>query len=346
MANLLPIKFISPSSFYYWEKCPLLSVFKLNFGDTKIFPQHPDADLGTLIHTLIENRRKWSINDYKTFEIKWEEEIHKINNHYKNDVLQKVYYPIEWNSKYYAVKKNLLRTNLIKEHSNIEHETSPFEFEKWIDDGVNIGGRVDMVKFNDRKEIVEIIDIKTGNIFEYIDNKKSIKQAYYYQLALYTHLVLTKQNRLPSCYIQDSKGEKFRVEINLMHVKEIYNKAVDLKKRINTCVEKMDLESLASPTYDGCLFCNYRPLCTRYKAEFINNFSNRTVDLYGEILKINYAKRSTITIKVCNKTLTLKNILSIEEIKVGDAIYVYNLYCPDENENTLFATKTTIVKYD
>ncbi|MBK9415432.1 MAG: PD-(D/E)XK nuclease family protein [Bacteroidetes bacterium] len=108
----------------------------------------------------------------------------------------------------------MLRKSLLKE---IKLPTSKFDksikFEKWIDDGKDIGGRVDFMILNENEEIEEIVDFKSGNIFEFKGKKKVIKMAYILQLALYAHIVKSKQLFYPKCYIQDIKGNKYEVEV-------------------------------------------------------------------------------------------------------------------------------------
>lgn len=110
-----PIKFISPSSFFYWKKCPLKAVYSKEFRDQQIFPKHPDADLGRIIHSFYEKKTIWNINSPVAFEEKWEIEINKLDEAYKRSEMQNIYFPIKWNAKYFAVKKLLLKKSILKE---------------------------------------------------------------------------------------------------------------------------------------------------------------------------------------------------------------------------------------
>ena len=56
--------------------------------------------------------------------------------------------------------------------------------------------------------------------------------------------------------------------------------------------------------------------------------------------------RQTIKIQLENKVLIIKNIYTNESIKIGDSIFIYNLFCPDGNSQILFAMKQTIIKYE
>lgn len=345
MSKLLkPVRFISPSSFYYWEKCPLRVVFAENYRGIRTFPIHPDSALGTVIHSFYENKGNWGINDSNSFEAKWAEEIEKINNQFLNDKLQSVYFPIQWHSKYYAVKKTELRANLVKTQNSFSYFANKASFEKWLDDGSDIGGKIDFVRYNEKKEIVEIVDFKTGSVFEVNKRKKKIKNSFRSQLALYAYLVLVNQSFTPKCFVQNNRGEKFEIKVCLEEIKFIRRKAIELKNKVNASILENKPYGLACPTSDNCSFCNYRPICESYKKVMINDFTKKTVDVYGKIVRIIDAR--SFVLSTPEKVLTLKKTTFAKEIKEGDMAFVYNLFCPDPEARILFATKSTIITYE
>lgn len=342
-----PIKYISPSSFYYWRNCPLKAIYSHEYNDFQIFPKHPDADLGSLIHSFFENKNKWDIYSIDAFEAKWEAEILKLNKLYKESSVQKIYYPINWNTKYYAVKKLLLKHSLLKNISKSETKhVSNCKFEIWIDDNENIGGRVDFMLLNGMGEIIEIVDFKTGNVFELEDNKQVLKRSYTHQLILYAYVIKEKQKFYPKCYIQDIKGNKFQVDIKEEIASEIYKAAKELKNKINKHINDGNIDQLANPSYKNCSHCDYRPLCNQYKLLFINKFENKQVDICGEVIQINGIGKVELKMKIENKMKILKGISTIEEIKIGDMISIFNLYCPDGDSHILFAMKQTVIKHE
>jgi hypothetical protein len=342
-----PIKFVSPSSFFYWEKCPLKAVYSKEFRDPQIFPKHPDADLGSIIHAFFEKKTEWNISSAEAFEEKWEEEINRLDEAYKQSAIQKIYFPIKWNAKYFAVKKILLKKSLLKKFelpANAIHKN--IKFEQWIDDGNDIGGKVDHMIFNDQNEIVEIVDFKTGNIFEFKEKRKAIKMAYIQQLILYAYVIKKKQIFYPKCFIHDIKGNKYKVEIKEEFVSEIYKSAIELKTKINRQIDEGNIDQLANPCVENCSYCDYRPICKKYKENFVNNFENKYVDIFGVVVEMNGSKKAELKIKIENKTIILKGIRAVDNIKIGDAIFVYNLFCPDGNSQILFAMKETIIKHE
>ena len=342
-----PIKFISPSSFFYWEKCPLKAIYSKEFRGQQIFPKHPDADLGNIIHSFFENKTAWNIFSPDAFEERWEMEINKLDEAYKRSGIQKIYFPIKWNAKYFAVKKILLKKSLLKK-VQLPANTIPknIKFEKWIDDGNDVGGKVDQMVFNEKNEIVEIIDFKTGNIFELVDKKRVLKTSYVQQLLLYAYIINIKQGFYPKCFIQDIKGDKHHVEIKEEIATDIYKKALELKSKINKGINKEEIEHLATPNIENCSHCEYRPVCPKYKIKYINNFENKNVDIYGVVIDVKGFEKIEVKIQIESKISILKNISAYESVSIGDKIFVYNLFCPDGNSQILFAMKQTIIKHE
>jgi hypothetical protein len=342
------IKFISPSSALYWEKCPLIAVFSKEYKTQQFFPKHPDTDLGSLIHSFLENKGEWNIDSGDAFEEKWSVEIEKIDYAYKRSQLQKIYSPIKWSAKYYAVKKLLLKNNLLNRNTSKPKGTSSItiENEEWIDDGKDIGGKPDRIVLNSEKKIIEIIDYKTGNIFEFVNKKKVIKESYIRQILLYAYIIKNKQGFFPKCFIVDIQGTKHEIAVDEIMLAESYDSAIKIKNRINDAIQKSDTKSLANPDLKNCMYCNYRPVCISYKMKFINNFDNKRVDIYGEVLSIKGVHNIEIKIKIKEKEIILKGISSRGDMCVGDNVFIYNLFCPDGDTQVLYAMKETIIKND
>ena len=340
-----PIKFIQPSQVFYWEKCPLKAVFSTQYKDRPLFPNHPDSELGSLIHLFIQKKKDWAINSEESFEEKWRTEIEKIDKAYLANKLQKVYYPIKWHSKYYSVKKILLKKLLLKASKQQKSgSTVNILREQWKDDSKDIGGKIDYMVLNEKDEVIEIGDTKTGKIFEFVDKKKVIKESFIKQLLLYAYIIKSKQNFYPKCFIMDIAGNKYELEIDENVIKFEIEKAVALKKRINKCIENSDYSSLANPILENCLICDYRPVCNQYKSNFINNFENKRVDVFGEIIEIKRARKIEIQLKTIEKEIVLKGITTQENISLGDNVYIYNLFCPDGDSSILYAIKETLIR--
>ena len=334
------VKYISPSSFYYWEKCPLKAVFSKKYRDWQFFPKHPDADLGTVIHLFYEKKTEWIIDSQTAFENKWKELIANINETYKINELQKRYYPVQWYSKYYAVKKALLKKNILSNHTHHKSKKN-IAFEKWIYNKI-IGGYIDLIIFNDEKKIKSIVDFKTGEIFEKADGQFQIKEVYKMQLALYAIVIKEQQGFIPKLFIENIKGERILVEISDSYIEAIYNRAIRLKNKIDLAEKDNCVDSLANANSDNCKLCDYRTICVIYKTTLMNNVIDNMIDIHGKLIG---KYPPVVDIDLTNITYRIKNLRSIDDLDIGREIFIYNLFLPDENENILYSIKSTIIEY-
>jgi len=336
------IPYISPSQFYYWNKCPLKAVFYYEYKNTQFFPRHPDADIGNIIHNFYENRYKWKITNEEVFSDKWNKLIEKLNDEYKKSDLQSRYFPVQWHSNFYAVKKQLLKKHLLRPAKR-KNTYSSIKNEEWIKDDINvIAGKADLLIYNNEKIIIEIADFKTGKIFEKVKNKLKIKEAYKTQLALYAKIIIDKQEYKPETTLIDISGKKHPVEITSEEIDKIYNEAINLKHSINTALQENKINELANPDNENCLMCNYRPVCKAYQQKFMNFPIKNIIDICGKVLISN-----TNLIKIENEQGVFQIVNFREIIPLSNKnICVYSLYFPGNDNKILYAQNNTIVKYE
>jgi len=332
------VKYISPSSFYYWEKCPLKAVYSKIYSTHQFFPKHPDADLGSIIHQFYENQNKWDIKNLRLFNQKWEEKINELNQLYKKNELQKRYYPVQWHSKYYTIKKHSLLNTLLSKKDHLLTQSN-IVFEKWVNDDV-LGGYVDLM-IVEKDKVKQITDFKTGDIFETIASEKRIKEIYRTQLALYASIILKNQQTLPVFYLEDIKGTKHIIEISKNYIETVKNRAVELKRKIDTAVSNDVINSLAIQNAENCKYCNYRIVCHTYASKLMNTKIDSNIDLFGKVMKVNI---NEIHIEVNNRIFNVKNVKTDKIIEIGSFVSIYNLYYPDEETNILYFLKNTIIR--
>lgn len=334
------IEYISPSSFYYWEKCPLKGLYSKTYKNKELFPKHPDADIGTLIHNFYEKHSEWNITSTELFNAKWEQEINCINEIYKHSLLQNRYYPVQWHSKFYAVKKQQLCSNILKSVSsnNYSSNRNNVVYEEWISNDY-IGGYVDLI-VKDGDIIKQIVDFKTGSIFEIVNNRKTIKEVYQLQLALYCAVILESQSAMPELYLKTLNGYKHQINIHIDAIKEIAIRALNLKEKINKAVENGDINSLAHCNVVNCVNCNYRMFCKNYKDIFLNERCGKRIDLNGEIRRIG---SNEILFEAGGNLFIIKNIKELKGLSEGVELSIYGLFYPVESELILYIMNNTIV---
>jgi len=337
------IQYISPSSFYYWEKCPLQAVLSKLSITKAFFTVHPDADLGSLIHKFYEKQNEWEIDSIEKFNAKWGKEIDKLNRRHQSNKLQDNYCSIQWNAKYYAVKKQLLCNNLLAKASKVKEVVTTegqYLYEQWISNEI-IGGKIDLlVRENDK--IKQIIDFKTGNIYEKVGNKMRVKEVYKQQLALYCAVILEKQDFFPELLIETLDGKRIKIEIAREFIEALTSRVKLLKDKINSAIENNLTDLLANCNPENCENCNYRPFCKIYKTNFLNKKIGSRIDICGNITEI---KTNEIAIKTTDNYFIIKKIGEISKYQLNGSCEVYNLYFSEKNDNVLYETINTILKY-
>jgi len=342
MINSIP--YISPSMFYYWNKCPLKAVFNYEYKNTQFFPKHPDADLGNIIHRFYENKNKWNIKNRSQFNTKWNKQVADINYEYANNPLQSVYFPIQWHSSYYAVKKQLLLKQLLKHSNRTQQVSLKIKREKWIEDENKIiAGKIDMLIYDNSGNIVEIVDYKTGNIYEKQNGKLIIKNAYKTQLALYAKAVINTQGTKPILSLINLSGKKVIIDYSDNYIEQVYLQAKVLKDKINTALFNGNFTKLANPNAENCHMCKYRSVCNAYKNKFMNVVIKNNIDLKGKVKKINVK-----IFEIETNNGELYRIINTRGLNVSNnkMAIVYNLYFPEKENKLLYTQKNTIINYE
>lgn len=338
------VKYISPSSFYYWEKCPAKAVYSKKYKDEQFFPKHPDAYLGTVVHKIYEKRFEWNFGSEEKFEKIWKRQIHQINEEFKDNPLQRRFYPVQWNANFYAVKKILLKNNILNVVKSSNKRLN-FNVEKWVTDNNNIvGGYIDLqIKDNDNR-VIEIIDFKTGNIYEKVNGKFQIKEAYKMQFALYAFILNEQQGFMPTLTLGTMNAKKVSLELDKEYIENMYLRAGFLK---NIIKETDDIRLLTVANKGNCKFCNYRKICHKYQTKMINSkLDNNMIDIKGRItLFIKSKNMNNIEVITTSGKYLIKNLSFSEDLEINKEIYIYNLYFPDEKGKILYVLLNTIVEY-
>ena len=162
------------------------------------------------------------------------------------------------------------------------------------------------------------------------------------QLVLYAAVIKEKQGFFPELFIENLKGERILIEISENYINDIYNRAVKLKNKIEEAERASNINQLAIANGANCKICNFRTVCNEYKTKAINIRIDNVIDIKGEIISIN---ASDVEIQVPNRKFTIIHLSSIDKIKLGNEVFIYNLFLPDEEKDILFTMKSTIIEY-
>ena len=250
------LKHISPSQFVNWHDCPYRAIM----SKTNSYVPNANAALGTLIRRFYEKYKEWHINSEDAFLRKCDEEIDALN---QANLLVENFYPIQWHSIFYIVKRNLLKRRVLTARQiqiEASAKDSVFLYEKWISNDC-IGGYADLIVKKDNI-ITSIVDYKTGKVYD--RRTGDIKNEYKAQLALYCSIILATQNHVPKMLLETIDGQYHEIKLERDVISNYAQRARELFKTINDAIEQDDTESLAVCNEDNCRWCIFKKKCILY----------------------------------------------------------------------------------
>ena len=228
-------------------------------GVSLTYPPVSAAIYGNIIHKLFEKRMKGLIPDVTCFEELWNAEVEK----YRADLKSK--YPLYDFENDYAkmldAEDIAMRMTPVYSMQNgistTSFQTSSFERPYKIP-GL-LYGKIDRISFEN--DLIEIIDYKTGNIFE--DNG-NVKQIYVEQLNLYALMYESVEGKyVDKLTIIDKQGNS--IDVPKSQNQDLLRQEVaGVKNQINDSILNGTQLNLASPSEINCKYCECRHLCTAY----------------------------------------------------------------------------------
>jgi len=268
-----PLKYITPSRVFALEQCFLRVAFGLDKQYSAYRTYSPRARLGSITHSILEKVSKGILRDKN--EAEWESSLLRLWNEEVKKNEQEVL--ASESERHYGVAERWPRYNLQKAltiRKALEIATSlqksaaykskgSWETEQYIQafDG-KINGRADAIYQSEQG--IEIIDYKTGNIYDEDENGNSqLKTKYRRQLLLYAAMYHAEAGEWPvSGHIIPLVGQQVTIEIDPVAANGEVLMALFLLNQFNKCVSEGDsLLSLAQPSEQSCRYCTYKTIC-------------------------------------------------------------------------------------
>ncbi len=272
-----PFSHITPSIISALEKCFLQAAFRAD-RTIKTF-QPPPVRLGTACHALLERVAKGELANQSEeewlngLEAIWKDEITKQEAALLVSEQEKHFGRAESWPKYAIQKarvflkaKKLLsyqRNRSLQTqrdaHLGVEHFYTAFEG--------RLRGRADVVY--ESEQGVELIDYKTGNIFdEDEDGERKVKERYRQQLHLYAAMHHDCTGVWPvRGHLVPLTGAPFTIEIDQVETQQLVQSALERMRQFNALVsQKAPIDALANPSFDACQTCNYKAYCPAFWA--------------------------------------------------------------------------------
>lgn len=319
------IEWVYPSLYNNLKLCFLKGAYIEN----KFPPQlsrSPESVLGTVVHRMYELTSRGLISSLKEFDEKWDEELDLIEKGLRESSLEKGIVPIKDTARDYEVKKEFCRLQIndnlkIKAGRRGKTESQVYHLnqeEKIIIPEKSVKGKIDLVI--KKGGYIEIIDYKTGNIFEKGSGGKKVKAEIVTQLIFYSGLYFFYHGVWPAkLSVMDQLGNRVNIPYSHADATELIANAQCLMFSINCILENTNiterekLHLLARPSPTSCKFCNYRPSCYAYiNKKMTDTKSGWPTDIFIKIIRIDVPKSglTTITGRLIDtdKTVRIVNI--------------------------------------
>lgn len=345
---------VSPSRYDAMRACLLREVWNAS-GEEFLLPAVPAAELGKVIHRLLEAAGRGQLGDATREEVDkaWDRLIGETEEHMSKSWLSRPLVPLSRSMPDFEVR----RIRGSKRAMEIAREASKtrevpqassniwqaFEFWAETEDGV-VGGFIDRAR--DTPEGVIISDYKSGAVLEDSGNQetRALKKAHRVQMELYAALYWCTFQKWPvRLEVVPLQG----ATVSLHYVPEAavrkLTDARNLLQEANAKIEKVGRgesakASLASPRAENCWMCLFRPGCEAYwsarKKDCDQKWPN---DIRGEVIGINMLRNGRVCFQVAveSKSPETRNIRNITNaprrhpalttIQIGSGIAIFGL---------------------
>ena len=323
---------LSPSRIHFISQCKLRFVLSTKNTNEKygspLFDRY--SFLGILLHAVLEEFIKED-HDSVEFDNVWSRQLERHVKIYS--ISRDLRLNLEYQLPYYVIKREKLRL-LINEL--IMHKSPYLEAEVRIV-GDHVSGFADLVEEDMFAKKVNIIDLKTGPIWELARGEiKKLKEGYRKQLLTYGTAYWEKGYHAEdiSCSI---KGLSEDENISMTFTPEEYEIHQKFLKNIKQEIVEADLaresDKLASPAVESCKYCEHTLNCSSLhkliqedsmiEAPFaiIDEISSEFDDLNA---KINITTNQGITSIHRIPNELFKEIRA--KVKLGTSVFVQGLY--------------------
>lgn len=271
--TIKPLKYITPSQVFALEKCFLQVAFGLDEQYNSYRTYSHRARLGSITHTILEKVSKGILRDKNEAEWKssllrlWDEEVKKHDQEIlaseseQHDGMAERW-PRYNLQKALTIRKSLEIAASLQKNAARKNKGS-WDTEQYVQAfNGKLRGRADAIYQSEQG--IEIIDYKTGNIYDEDENGNShLKTGYRRQILLYAAMYHGETGQWPvRGHITPLVGQQVTIEIDPVAANQEASIALSLLNQFNKSVsEGASLLSLAQPSEQSCRYCAYKTIC-------------------------------------------------------------------------------------
>ena len=290
---LTQLERVSPSLAEVLRICPLQALLSRAHGADLYVLGNPKAWLGTAYHAVLEHVASEPIGSAGNDPIEevWGQAVKALGSKMCVHPLNKRFGPpTGWPGYYVALAGMRIRASEIcrRPRAVALHKaqgrtacTSVRE-ELFAACGGRLVGRPDLIEGD------EVIDYKSGTVYEKSGNEPSVKGGYIRQLRLYGFLVHANLGRWPTKGILlPMLGERVEIELTPQACEDEASAAITLFNSVRAKCESASRPSdLALPSPEACSWCSYKIICSAYWEAVTPAWSleGRRGDLEGTML--------------------------------------------------------------
>lgn len=271
---------VSPSRYTAMRTCLLREVW-IASGNEPLLPPSPLAELGSVIHQLIEvaGRGQLDGGGKAKVDATWDELISEVEKKMTLRRLSKHQVPLTRSIPDFEVRK--LRAcrraaemahDALRDHDGRDRQSlEPTGFELWVEnDAGQVGGYIDRVMMTE--DGVVLCDYKSGAVLDSGtgEGPGDLKRAYKEQLLLYAALYQIKCGAWPvRLEVVPLQGNPVKVVFKPEDAERLLAGASAFLRAANKRIAQVEngsaeTTSLASPKAAHCRFCLFRPACQAY----------------------------------------------------------------------------------
>ncbi len=353
---LQPLRRVSPSRFFSLKECALREIWSASRQES-LLPPSPAAQLGTVIHRLLEAAGKGTLNAGNPADIEniWQKLVERTEQGMLQSWLQRSLVPLRGTIPQFQVRK----IRACKKAAEVARAAGRYteypgterldRFESWIEtpDGL-VAGSIDQIQETKNGAILR--DYKSGYIIEKKpeDAISEVEEKYKLQLKLYAALFASKQGRWPiKLEVVPLQGPEKDIPFEPAECESLLREATYTLKQVNDqigqALKLSDPEkaavSFANPSPASCRNCCFRPSCKAYQTARNNLSQNRDWprDVWGSVceFKLLGNQKVALAVKMSSrpeKPIRIRGLASnadrhpaLEFMREGERIAVYNL---------------------
>lgn len=322
---------VSPSRYTAIQACLLREVWTAS-GNEPLLPPSPLAELGSVIHRLLEAAGRGQLHGRtnENIEAAWDELVLDAERNMERSTLRRHQVPMSISIPDFQVRK--LRA--CRRVAEIAHDafrasdgrprqsSQPAGFELWVesDDG-QVGGYIDRVVIT--KEGVVLCDYKSGAVLNFGTEEGSgeLKRAYKVQMELYAALYQLKSGVWPiRLEIVPLQGTPIDVHFNPENAKRLLAEASTFLHSANKRIAEVengraDLIGLASPQSMNCRICLFRPACRAYWIAKRQEFQEKwPIDVQGFLREMTRLRNGKVCMKIAEDDSPASSCVTVRNL--------------------------------